>query len=389
MDIHRQSLGIVEKQRDLAYQNLELYNIYIDILGSSMNKKINSVLVIGLGKVGALVAILLHENGYAVTGLVRSDIGNVPFQLVQVDISDHDSLKKVIAKHDAVVSCLPYHMNLDVARAAHAVGKHYFDLTEDVSTTRGIRELAETSNGLMAPQCGLAPGFIGIVGANLTKGMDELRSIELRVGALPKHPRGLLGYAFNWSSEGVVNEYLNDCEVIKDGECARIPAMEDLETIVIDGVQLEAFTTSGGLGTMCETFEGKVFKLDYKTIRYPGHCKLMRFFFNELYMRKKRELSGEILVNAKPPVKEDVVYVHAAVEGWENGNLRRKEFVRSYYPRGIAGRTWKAISWTTAASACAVVEMVARGKLPDRGFLKQESTPLDIFLNSPTGSFFI
>ena len=165
--------------------------------------------------------------------------------------------------------------------------------------------------------------------------------------------------------------------------------MEDLETIVIDGVQLEAFTTSGGLGTMCETFEGKVFKLDYKTIRYPGHCKLMRFFFNELYMRKKRGLSGEILVNAKPPVEEDVVYVHAAVEGWKNGKLKRKEFVRSYYPRGIAGRTWKAISWTTAASACAVVEMVARGKLPDRGFLKQESTPLDIFLNSPTGSFFI
>jgi len=379
----------VENQRDLAYQNLELYNIYIDILGSSMSKKINSVLVIGLGKVGALVAILLHENGYAVTGLVRSSIGDVPFQLVQVDISDHDSMGKVIGKHDAVVSCLPYYMNLDVARAAHAMDRHYFDLTEDVPTTQGIRELAEISKGLMAPQCGLAPGFIGILGANLTKGMDELRSIELRVGAVPKHPRGLLGYAFNWSAEGVVNEYLNDCEVIRDGERTRIPAMEDLETIVIDGVQLEAFTTSGGLGTMCETFEGKVNKLDYKTIRYPGHCKLMRFFFNELYMRKKRDLSGEILVNAKPPVKEDVVYVHAAVEGWENGDLRRKEFVRSYYPRRIAGRTWKAISWTTAASACAVVEMVAQDKLPDRGFLKQELIPLDSFFDSPTGSFFI
>jgi saccharopine dehydrogenase (NAD+, L-lysine-forming) len=268
------------------------------------------------------------------------------------------------------------------------VDKHYFDLTEDVPTTRGIRELAETSKGLMAPQCGLAPGFIGIVGANLARDVDELRSIELRVGALPKHPRGLLGYAFNWSAEGVVNEYLNDCEVIKDGERARIPAMEDLETIVIDGVQLEAFTTSGGLGTMCETFEGKVFKLDYKTIRYPGHCRLMRFFFNELYMRKKRELSGEILVNAKPPVKEDVVYIHAAIEGWRNEKLERKEFVRTYYPRKIAGQSWKAISWTTAGSACAVVEMVARGDLPGHGFLRQESISLDKFCNTPTGSFF-
>jgi saccharopine dehydrogenase-like NADP-dependent oxidoreductase len=354
-----------------------------------MDKKINTVLVIGLGRVGSLVAMLLHENGYAVTGLVRRDIGDVPFQLVQIDISNPDSLKKVIGKHDAVISCLPYHLNLDIARAVHAMDKHYFDLTEDVPTTRGIRELAETSKGIMAPQCGLAPGFIGIVGANLTKDMDELRSIELRVGALPKHPRGLLGYAFNWSAEGVVNEYLNDCEVIKDGEHIRIPAMEDLETIVIDGVQLEAFTTSGGLGTMCETFKGKVFKLDYKTIRYPGHCKLMRFFFNELYMRKKRELSGKILVNAKPPVKEDVVYIHAAVEGWENEKLRRKEFVRSYFSRQIAGETWKAISWTTAGSACAVVEMVARGDLSDRGFLKQESISHDKFFNTPTGSFFI
>ena len=104
-----------------------------------MNKKINNVLVIGLGKVGALVATLLHENGYSVTGLVRHDIGDAPFQLVQIDISDPNSLKEVIGKHDAVVSCLPYHLNLDVARAAHAAEKHYFDLTEEVPTTRGIR----------------------------------------------------------------------------------------------------------------------------------------------------------------------------------------------------------------------------------------------------------
>jgi saccharopine dehydrogenase (NAD+, L-lysine-forming) len=164
--------------------------------------------------------------------------------------------------------------------------------------------------------------------------------------------------------------------------------MEGLETIVIDGVQLEAFTTSGGLGTMCETFDGKVSKLNYKTIRYPGHCKLMRFFFNELYMREKRELSGEILVNAKPPVKADVVYIHAAVEGWKKDELLRKEFVRSYYPKKVAGQKWNSISWTTAASVCAVVEMVSTGDLPDSGFLKQETIPLETFFNTPTGSFF-
>jgi saccharopine dehydrogenase (NAD+, L-lysine-forming) len=353
-----------------------------------MKNKINSILVIGLGKVGSLVATLLHENGYAVAGLAKQANGNIPFKLIKDDISDPKALNNSIRKYDAVVSCLPYNLNLSVAKATHAAGTHYFDLTEDIPTTKGVRELSKTSKGLMAPQCGLAPGFISIVGSDLTKGIDKLRSIELRVGALPKHPRGLLGYAFNWSSEGVVNEYLNDCEVIKDGQCARVPAMEDMEAIVIDGVQLEAFTTSGGLGTMCETFDGKVSKLNYKTIRYPGHCKLMRFFFNELYMRERRELSGEILVNAKPPVKADVVYIHAAIEGWKNKELKRKEFVRSYYPKEIAGREWNSISWTTAASVCAIVEMVSTGDLPDSGFLKQETVPLETFFNTSTGSFF-
>ncbi len=353
-----------------------------------MKKIIDSVLVIGLGKIGSLVATLLHENGYAVTGYTRQTVKNAPFKLMVADSSDLEQLKNSVREHDSVVSCLPYHLNLSVAKTAHAEGIHYFDLTEDVPTTQKIRELSKTSQGLMAPQCGLAPGFIGIAGSDLTKGMDKLRSIELRVGALPKHPRGLMGYAFNWSPEGVVNEYLNDCEVIKGGQRARISSMGELETIVIDGVQLEAFTTSGGLGTMCETFDGKVSSLNYKTIRYPGHCELMRFFFNELFMREKRELAGDILVNAKPPVKADVVYIHAAIEGWEKDKLKRKEFVRSYQPKEIAGQEWNSISWTTAGSVCAVIEMVARGELPDKGFLKQESIPLETFFNTPTGAFF-
>jgi len=353
-----------------------------------MEKRINSILVIGLGKVGALVATLLHENGYSVTGFAKQVNINFPFKYIEADSSDREQLKNSVEKHDAVVSCLPYKLNLEVAQAAHEVGTHYFDLTEDVPTTQNVIEFSKTSKSLMAPQCGLAPGFISIVGSDLTKGMDKLRSIELRVGALPQHPRGLLGYAFNWSPEGVVNEYLNDCDVIRGGQRARVPAMGNLETIVIDGVQLEAFTTSGGLGTMCETFQGKVSDLNYKTIRYPGHCELMRFFFDELHMREKRELSGEILVNAKPPVKDDVVYIHAAIEGWEKEKLKRKEFVRSFYPKEIAGQEWNSISWTTAGSVCAVIEMVAKGDLPDKGFLKQESIPLESFFNTPTGSYF-
>ena len=353
-----------------------------------MGKNIESVLVIGLGRVGSLVAILLQSNGYRVTGFDTSANEDYPFKVIAESVKDENQLEKAIAANDATLTCLPFHLNLTVAKKVHQSGKHYFDLTEDVPTTLAIREMSESAGGLMAPQCGLAPGFVGICGAHLAGGFEKLRSMELRVGALPQHPRGLLGYAFNWSAEGVVNEYLNDCEVIQDGQRASVPSMEGLETIVIDGVQLEAFTTSGGLGTLCETFDGRVEKLNYKTIRYPGHCKLMRFFFNELFMRNRRSEAGEILVNAKPPVKDDVVYVHVAVEGWKEGKLTRDEFVRSYFPKEIKSRVWKAISWTTAASVCAVIELVSQGSLPNKGFLKQEDLSLDLFLNTPTGQFF-
>jgi saccharopine dehydrogenase-like NADP-dependent oxidoreductase len=353
-----------------------------------MEKNIKSVLVIGLGRVGSLAAILLQSNGYQVTGFDTSPDEEFPFKVISASVADEVALEQAIAGHDATLTCLPFHLNLTVAKKVHQAERHYFDLTEDVPTTTAIREMSESAKGLMAPQCGLAPGFVGICGAHLAREFERLRSMELRVGALPQHPRGLLGYAFNWSSEGVVNEYLNDCEVIQDGQRASVPAMEGLETIVIDGVQLEAFTTSGGLGTLCETYDGNVDHLNYKTIRYPGHGELMRFFFNELYMRNRRTEAGEILVHAKPPVKDDVVYVHVAVEGWKGDMLARDEFVRSYFPKEIKSKFWKAISWTTAASVCAVIELVSQGSLPLKGFLKQEDISLDLFLNTPTGQIF-
>ena len=353
-----------------------------------MKQMIKTVLVMGLGRVGSLAATLLQSNGYQVTGFDTSPDEGYPFKVIAGTVADEPALERVIGGHDAILSCLPFHLNLAVAQKVHQAGKHYFDLTEDVPTTSAIRKLAESSKGIMAPQCGLAPGFVGICGAHLAEGFEQLRSMELRVGALPQHPRGLLGYAFNWSAEGVVNEYLNDCEVIQGGKRAKVPAMEGLETIVIDGTQLEAFSTSGGLGTLCETFDGKVRNLNYKTIRYPGHGELMRFFFNELFMRDRRKEAGEILVHAKPPVKGDVVYVHVAVEGEKEGKLVREEFVRSYFPKKIESRTWKAISWTTASSVCAVIDLVAQSSLPTQGFLKQEDISLELFLNTPTGKLF-
>ncbi len=346
------------------------------------------ILVIGLGKVGALVGTLLHKQ-FTVTGLDKALADPaLPFPVITGDVSDQAFLRHTLRGFDAVVSCMPYYLNLPIAQTAYDYGIHYFDLTEDIPTTAAILRMAPTSKAVMAPQCGLAPGFIGIVGADLTQRFTRIRDIELRVGALPRYPNGLLGYSFTWSPAGVLNEYINDAEVIHNGVRKMVPSLEGIETINIEGQEFEAFSTSGGLGTMCETFAGKVDTLNYKTIRYPGHCRLMRFLLYELILKDQRELAEKILTEAKPPVQEDVVYVYAVVEGWKGEQLEREEFYRAYHPVQLDGQHWRAISWTTAASVAAVVEMVAAGSLPQKGFLKQEDIPLNLFLATQNGRFY-
>lgn len=350
---------------------------------------IKKIAVLGLGKIGALASELLHEAGFEVTGVdVNPDQHRFPFTVKSLDLGESAGVAEVFDAQDAVLSCLPFHLNAGLAKIAHDAGIHYFDLTEDVPTTKYIIELSNTAKGLMAPQCGLAPGFIGIVGADLIAEFDECRSCKMRVGALPQNPTGLMGYAFNWSPEGVVNEYLNDCEVIEGGVRKWVSPMEWHEEIYIDGVKLEAFTTSGGLGTMCDTYLETVANIDYKTMRYPGHMAQMNFFFHELLMRDRREEAGNILVNAKPPVDDDVVFVHVAAEGTIDGKLQRKEFVRAYRPIEIAGTQRTAIAWTTAGSVVAIIEMVRDGNLPNSGFLKQEDISLKDFLKTRTGSLY-
>ncbi len=344
------------------------------------------VAVLGLGNVGHLAAELLQEASLEVVGFDAKPVVASDFEVKKMDVGNQLRLRRELSGMEAVLSCLPHDLNVSVAKTAHDLGIHYFDLTEDVSSARQTMELSLTAKALMAPQCGLAPGFVAIVAAHLEGRLENCRSLRLRAGALPQNPTGRLGYAFNWSPQGVVNEYLNDCEVIEDGVHKLISPMEWHETIYVAGQRLEAFTTSGGIGTMCSTYLGRVHNLDYKTLRYPGHVDLMNFFFHELLMRERRELSGEILVHAKPPVRDDVVYVHVAAEGTEGGKTRRCEFVRAFFPRRLCGRMRTAISWTTAVSVVGVMEMVRRGDLAATGFLRQEEVPFRLFSQTPTGS---
>jgi saccharopine dehydrogenase-like NADP-dependent oxidoreductase len=352
---------------------------------SALHSRVERVAVVGLGNVGRLIADMLIERGFEVWE-VDVDESRVAGERASVmDVSDPAALEELFAGIDAVVSCLPYYLNAAIATAAHSAGVHYLDLTEDVATSRVVKELARSSNTILMPGCGLAPGFICVIGGALVVGLETVDRIELRVGALPRSPNNALGYACNWSPAGIVNEYLNDCEQLRGGELVTVPSLDDLETIVVDGARYEAFTTSGGLGTMCETFAGRVDQLDYKSIRYPGHRQLMRFMLQELGLSRQRDVAVRLLADAYPPVRDDLVIVYAAAEGNEGGRSAREEFVRVYRPRTVAGATRTAIAWTTAAGAVGMVELLAEGSLPDSGFVCQEDVSLDAFLATKAG----
>lgn len=347
--------------------------------------RVTRVAVVGLGNVGRLIADMLVERGFDVRG-VDADAGRADSEnAALMDVSDPAALRELFAGVDTVISCLPYYLNAAVATAAHHARVHYMDLTEDVATSRTVRELSQSSETIFMPRCGLAPGYVCVVGAALAGRLESVDRLELRVGALPRSPNNALGYACNWSPAGIINEYLNDCEQLRGGERLMVPPLSDLETIVIDGARYEAFTTSGGLGTMAETFAGRLDRLDYKTIRYPGHCELMRFMLLELGLGRRREEAIQLLADAYPPVRDDLVIVYAIADGHSEGRRVREEFVRTYRPRMVAGTERTAIAWTTAAGAVGMVELLAEGSLPDSGFVCQEDVSLDAFLATTAG----
>jgi saccharopine dehydrogenase (NAD+, L-lysine-forming) len=346
---------------------------------------VDRIAVVGLGKVGRLIADMLVERRFEVWEVDADESRVTGERALVMDVSDGAALEKVFADVDAVICCLPYYLTVGTATAAHSAGAHYLDLSEDVDASRTVRELARSSNTVFVPRCGLAPGFICIAGGALAARLETVDRIQLRVGALPRTPNNAVGYACNWSPEGIVNEYLNDCEQLRGGELVTVPSLADLETIVIDGATYEAFTTSGGLGTMCETFAGRVDSLDYKTIRYPGHHHLMRFMLRELGLGRQRDEAARLLADAYPPVQDDLVVLYAAAEGSNGGRRAREEFVRVYRPRLVAGATRTTIAWTTAAGAVGMVELLAEGSLPDAGFVRQEEVSLDAFLATSAG----
>jgi len=353
------------------------------------------VAVVGAGKIGSTVVDLLVGSGdYEVAVIDQSSealahfSGRPKVTTAAMAIDDSPALAGRLAGCFAVVNCAPYHLTTAVARAARAAEAHYLDLTEDVASSRIVRELAASAKTAFVPQCGLAPGFITIAAWDLIKHFDQLHDVRLRVGALPRYPSNALNYNLTWSTDGVINEYCEPCEAIVNGALRETPALEECEEFALDGVTYEAFNTSGGLGTLCLTLDGRVRNLNYKTIRYPGHAAIMKALLNDLNLRNRRDVLKDILENSVPATMQDVVIVFVTVSGMKDGRLMQETYVNKVFAQTVGGEMKSAIQITTAGAICAVLDMLADGKLPATGFIRQEDIPLADFLANRFGRFY-
>jgi saccharopine dehydrogenase-like NADP-dependent oxidoreductase len=353
------------------------------------------VLIAGSGKIGSLIACLLKNSGrYEV------HIGDVSFHSADVshllrvypeikkmvlDFSDEDAVGEYVQENgiQAVISSLPYFLNPKVAEMAKKNQIHYFDLTEDTHVTACVKALAKDAKNAFVPQCGLAPGFINLTANSMMKTFDRLDSAKLRVGALPQNSNHALHYALTWSTDGIINEYGNLCHAIERGESVMIPALEACENIQLNGRLYEAFHTSGGVGHLVEMYQGKINTLNYKTMRYPGHCEKMRFLMNDLKLNEDRPTLKRILENSVPKTYQDLVAIYISVTGWKGNDYLEQNYCKKIYPKEIGGILWSAIQVSTASSICTIADIILSDKDHYSGFVLQEVISLETFLANP------
>ena len=384
----------------------------------------SKVLVLGAGKVGKSVAELILAGGrgaYTVT-LADRDEGTLaearanldrlksraPFKVEYaartLDVSDQAAVRRCLQGHDYVICMLPFNFVAGIAEAANDAGVHYFDVTEDVETTDRVRQIDRQGRAKVAlvPQCGLAPGYIAIAAYDVARTFDVVQDLTLRVGALPQFPTNALRYNVTWSTAGVVNEYCEPCNVMLDGAMTRLPALEGLENFSFEGVEYEAFYTSGGVGSLIDTLVAEKrtcpeSDVAYKTIRYPGHRNLMKFLLQDLRLGVEhakpsasgkvfdRRLAIDLLDHAIARTLQDVVVVFINCIGMKDGRREQVNFKRAVHATEMFGRVWPAIELTTAAGVCAMVDMHRRGRIPQKGFVRQEECSLEAFNNSLFG----
>jgi saccharopine dehydrogenase-like NADP-dependent oxidoreductase len=217
------------------------------------------------------------------------------------------------------------------------------------------------------------------------KEFDHVSEVMMRVGALPRFTTNEMSYYLSWSTNGLINEYCNEADAIYEGKSIKVMPLEGSEKMIIEGESYEAFNTSGGCATMCETFENIVDNLSYKTIRYPGHLNHMKFLFNDLHLKKNKDVLEKLFDKEVPRTTNDVIIFFVKVIGEIEGILQEKTYLRKIY----GDDRFSAIQRTTASGVCSCLEMYFKNQIPKNGFTKQESIVWEDFTANQFGSVYL
>ena len=365
------------------------------------------IFIAGAGGIGKAVAIILknqedflvdiifgdiHEESALaacrfVTEGIQNDSGIESIKMPES--GSNADLDRILEQCEIILDCLPGSQAPRMATLARTFHCHYANLTEYVSETREVEQIAKNADTAFVLQTGLAPGFINVLACQQYNefvrdfSTEVLDAMHMKVGALSKHATSPHFYAFTWSPIGVATEYLKKAIIVRNFQTIEVPALSGRQTIIIDGDEYEDNFTSGGAADLPQAFSGKIKDLDYKTLRYPGHYGWVEAALSTIPENEDRVKSLErIMLQNIPSVEDDEVVVYASVQGKDStGRLRRKEASYRIYPSYVGIRKLRAIQTTTAAPMCDVARLMIQKNW--KGAIKQSMIdPLD-FLNGP------
>jgi lysine 6-dehydrogenase len=355
------------------------------------------ILVLGAGRMGYGAVYDLVHNSPDVESVTVADfdlkkaeetaekISGAKVTPHHLDAANYADVAALMRGHDAAISCVNYWYNVGLSRAAIETKTSFCDLGGNnyiVDDQLALDEEARAAGINIIPDCGLAPGMVSVLAMHGAARFDEVEEIHIRVGGLPQDPRPPLNYQLVFSVEGLINEYIEVARVIRDGKILEVESMTEIESLAFDGFPpLEAFQTSGGTSTLPDTFLGKIRELDYKTIRYAGHCEKFGAMIDlglcqsdEILVDgvkiKPRRVLGELLQKNLPADGPDYVLVRLEFAGTKDGQTQklRYDIVDKYDPAtGLS-----AMMRTTAFPASIIAQMAARGEVLMRGATPQE-----------------
>lgn len=355
------------------------------------------ILVLGAGRMGHGAAFDLIHNSPGVESVTIADfdlkkaeavaeqVGTDRITAHHVDAGNQSDVARLMAHHDAAISCVNYWHNESLSRAAIDTNTHLCDLGGNnyvVDSQLALDEEAKAAGVSIIPDCGLAPGMVSILAMHGAAKFDTVDEIHIRVGGLPQDPQPPLNYQLVFSVEGLINEYIEVARVIRDGQIIEVPSMTELESLEFDGFpELEAFQTSGGTSTLPDTFLGKIKELDYKTIRYAGHCDKFKTMIElglcssdeilvDYQKVKPRKVFGDLLQKYLPADGPDYVLVRLDFVGVKDDSSKTLRY--DIVDKHDDSTGLSAMMRTTAFPASIIAQMMAKGDVLRRGATPQE-----------------